>query len=126
LRCFKQFAVLHARSHRFLHASICKAAVRRTFTDFNLLLHTLHFIPFHFASFNFPICYLMNLINFINLQLVLDPQRYNNRNAKPRALKNILLKISNIKTAYFKNKITLFNRKAANRLKCVIFISAKF
>ena len=23
---FKQFAVLHARSHRFLHASICKAA----------------------------------------------------------------------------------------------------
>jgi len=68
----------------------------------------------------------MNLINFINLQLVLDPQRYNNRNAKPRALKNILLKISNIKTAYFKNKITLFNRKAANRLKCVIFISAKF
>jgi hypothetical protein len=24
---FGQFAVLHARSHRFLHASICKAAV---------------------------------------------------------------------------------------------------
>ena len=26
-RCFGQFAVLNARSHRFLHASICKAAV---------------------------------------------------------------------------------------------------
>ena len=26
---FGQFAVLHARSHRFLHASICKAAVHR-------------------------------------------------------------------------------------------------
>ena len=25
-RCFGQFAVLNARSHRFLHASICKAA----------------------------------------------------------------------------------------------------
>ena len=27
---FGQFAVLNARSHRFLHASICKAAVGRT------------------------------------------------------------------------------------------------
>ncbi|MBQ7734337.1 MAG: hypothetical protein IJT61_00160, partial [Bacteroidales bacterium] len=58
--------------------SICKAAVRRTFTDFNLLPNTLYLIPFHFASFNFPTRYLMN---FINLQLVLEPQRYNNQNA---------------------------------------------
>ena len=31
---FGQFAVLHARSARFLHASICKAAVSRRRTAF--------------------------------------------------------------------------------------------
>ena len=31
---FGQFAVLHARSARFLHASICKAAVSRRSTAF--------------------------------------------------------------------------------------------
>jgi len=40
--------------------------------------------------------------------------------------KNILLKINNIKTAYFKNKVALFNRKAANGQKYVIFVSAIF
>ena len=34
---FGQFAVLHARSARFLHASICKAAVGRTCIVRNLL-----------------------------------------------------------------------------------------
>jgi len=40
--------------------------------------------------------------------------------------KNILLKINHIKTAYFKNKVTPFNRKATNRQKSAIFDYAIF